>query len=227
MAGTNDEVTRGPLATERAYHGIRELILHQRLRAGERTSVAVLADRMNLGRTPVKEAITRLMAEGLMTVHDRRGTFVHEPTPTDMRDMFAMRKLLEGHAAGEAVKRVTSDQLDELDQLVARMEAESLRKAPSARSLSLFLEMDVELHRRIVGLAGNATLSRLYASLNLDLQIATYLQRHGPSMAIDRHREHVAMMEALGARDGARLGRRMFEHVDAVEHVVLMSMLDV
>ncbi len=227
MAGTNNDGTRGPLATEQAYHGIRELILHQRLRAGERTSVAVLADRLQLGRTPVKEAITRLTAEGMMSVHDRRGTFVHEPTPADIRDMFAMRRLLERHAAGHAVNRVTSDVLEELDELIAQMEVESLRKAPSVRSLSRFLGTDVEFHRRIVGLAGNATLSRLYASLNLDLQIATYLQRHGLSMAVERHREHVAVMEALRARDGARLRRGLVEHVDAVENVVLSSMLDV
>lgn len=226
MAVSSEEVPRAHLAAERAYHGIRELILQQRLRAGERTSVAVLADRMQLGRTPVKEAITRLTAEGLLTVHDRRGTFVYEPTRSDLRDMFAMRKLLEGHAAREAVTRVTRASLRDLDELVARMESESLRKEPSARSLSMFLQMDVELHRRIVGLVGNATLARLYASLNLDLQIATYLQRNGPSMAIDRHREHVAMIDALRAGDGVLLARRMGEHVDAVEQVVMASMID-
>lgn len=218
--------TRESLATEQAYHGIRELILHQKLRAGERTSVASLAERLQLGRTPVKEAITRLSTEGLVSVQDRRGTFVHEPSVKDVRDMFAMRKLLEGFASKEAVKHVTDAELDGLEDLLGRLEAESLRKAPSLRSLSRFLEMDVHFHRLIIQFTQNRALSRLYAGLNLDLQIAIYLKRHDPAMAADRHREHVQMMRALRARDADFLSRSLRGHAEAVEAVVLLSMSD-
>lgn len=226
MPAAATQQVKDALATEQAYHGIRELILLQKLRAGERTSVASLSERLHLGRTPIKEAITRLSTEGLVKVHDRRGTFVHEPSVKDIRDMFSVRRLLEGYAASEAVEHSTDQDLKELATILEELEVESLRKAPSMRSMSRFLEMDVHFHRVIVGCAKNDALSRLYAGLNVDLQIAIYLQRHGPSMAEARHQEHVQMMAALRAGDGELLRSSLLAHAEAVEHVVLASMAD-
>ena len=61
-------------AADQAYNGIIDLVLHHELRPGERTSVNLLAARLNLGRTPVKEAITRLQTEGVLSVAGRSGT---------------------------------------------------------------------------------------------------------------------------------------------------------
>lgn len=211
-------------ATEQAYHGIRDLILHHGLRPGERTSIALLAERLELGRTPVKEAVTRLTSEGLLIVHDRRGTYVNEPDEKHIVDMFEMRCLLEGYAAREAVEKVDPANLAALEGLLSRLEEESLRKEPSDRSMSRFLEADVYFHRRIIDLVDNDALSRMYAGMNLDLQIGVYLQRHVPAMAAARHQEHVRMVEALRQRDGALLEEILRDHARAVEQVVIASL---
>ena len=82
-------------ASDRAYSGIIDLVLHYELRSGERTSVNLLAKRLNLGRTPVKEAITRLQTEGLLSVAGRSGTIVKLINREETEQLFALRRALE------------------------------------------------------------------------------------------------------------------------------------
>src|SRR5690606_39498383 len=94
-------------AADQAYNGIINLVLQHELRPGERTSVNLLARRLSLGRTPVKEAITRLQTEGLLSVVGRSGTMVNLVTRKETEQLFALRRTLEAFAADEAVKNVT------------------------------------------------------------------------------------------------------------------------
>jgi len=77
LTKTTSPTKRPATATGQAYEGVLDLVLHYELRPGERTSVNLLAERLKLGRTPVKEAITRLQTEGLLSVAGRSGTTVN------------------------------------------------------------------------------------------------------------------------------------------------------
>lgn len=209
---------------EVAYKKLREMILRYQLRPGEKTSVARLASDMGIGRTPVKEAVTRLVAEGLLHVSERSGTFVTRLGSEDVQNLFALRKLYENYAAEPAIERVTEEQIDRMDKLLMVLEQESLSKQPSERSILRFIDIDVELHKEIIAAAGNPYLSRHYSLLNLHLQIATYLIRHHNEMAHERHKEHVAMVEALHSRDLPNLRKILSKHATEVECVILSSM---
>src|SRR6185437_3656381 len=105
-------------AADLAYGGIIDLVLNSELRPGERTSVNLLAARLDLGRTPVKEAITRLQTEGLLSVAGRSGTMVNRIDHTQTEHLFALRNVLEDFAADGAVKNITAEQLGRLRELL-------------------------------------------------------------------------------------------------------------
>ena len=94
-------------AFERAYDAILELIVRQELRPGQVTSVIALSDRLGIGRTPIKEAITRLATEGILNVRGRRGTYVARLEEQNVRHIFALRKLFENYAAPLAAANIT------------------------------------------------------------------------------------------------------------------------
>src|SRR3979490_1464128 len=103
-------------AADAAYSGIIDLVLNSELRPGERTSVNLLAARLDLGRTPVKEAITRLQTEGLLSVAGRSGTMVKQIDRDQTEQLFALRRALEDFAADFAVKNITAEDLNKIRQ---------------------------------------------------------------------------------------------------------------
>ena len=214
----------GSALADVAYLRIREMVLRRQLRPGERTSVARLAEAIGIGRSPVKEAVTRLSSEGLLEVSDRRGTSAVRLTMAEVDDLFELRKLFESYAASRAVERITDAELTELDELLKVLEDESITKPLAQQSVTRFIDADVKLHAMIVRAAGNAQLSRYYEMLNLHLQIADYLFRHHAGMREDRHRDHVAIVDALRRRDGTALATLLRSHSESVQHTILAAM---
>jgi DNA-binding GntR family transcriptional regulator len=217
------------LLADQAHDAIIDLILSYRLRMGERTSVVQLAERLSLGRTPVKEAIARLEAEGLLAVSGRSGTTVKEIDATTARQLFALRRTLEAFAVDDAIRLVTRAELDELRQLLAglrwRNDAPGLHQAAAS-----FVRNNVRFHAAIVACARNPTLDRLYAQVQLQAQIVSYIYRltesHKDQAMIDRYQQHKAIYQALEARDAETLRRLLEEHSATTEAAVLASLQD-
>src|SRR6185312_5441744 len=143
------QAKKGLSVADQAYSGIIDLVLHHELRPGERTSVNLLAARLKLGRTPVKEAITRLQTEGLLSVAGRSGTMVNRIDHTQTEHLFALRKVLEDFAADGAVKNITAEQLGRLRELLR-----DLREHPvgqnNIQSAAGFVRANVAFHALIV-----------------------------------------------------------------------------
>lgn len=213
-----------PQASELAYQRIRDLILRQGLRPGEQTSVVKLSTLTRLGRSPVKQAITRLQAEGLLNVSDRQGTFVRELDAKDVRELFAFRRLLEGYAAGLAAKRISERQLGRLAALLEILHNESIAKPPKDRSVVRFIDADVEFHRLLIAAADNDYLQRAYATLNLHFYIGRYLHTVHTHGSKDRHDEHIQMVEALKAGNASELEEVLMKHSNSVESSILSAM---
>lgn len=209
-------------AADTAYNAIVELILNQRLRPGERTSVNLLARRLGLGRTPVKEAIGRLETEGVLSVAERSGTTLNAIDEGAAAHLFAVRRVLEDFAAHDAVRHVTPERLARLHRLLKEMREASLDQV-GGNSPAKFVRANVAFHAEIVAAAGNPFLDRLYAQLQLQLQIVTYLIRQGfnKDAAELRQREHEAIVGALEARDAGRLKQLLRTHTATTEATVL------
>ena len=214
-------------ATDQAYNGILDLVLHHELRPGERTSVNMLAERLEIGRTPVKEAITRLQTEGLLSVAGRSGTVVNSIDAEQAAQLFSLRQVLEDFAAEEAVKHVTAKQLGRLKKLAQEMREHSLdNTGDRILSTANFVRTNVEFHALIVEASGNHFLLRLYSQIQMQLQIVTYLIHRGydPRAAERRQKEHEAIVRALAARDGKALKACLRSHAETTSKSLLVAL---
>lgn len=207
-------------AADLAYSGIIELVLNSELRPGERTSVNLLAARLDIGRTPVKEAITRLQTEGLLSVAGRSGTVVNRVDREQTQQLFALRRVLEDFAAESAVENVTQKQLAEIRRC--------LQKLGRSNTTAEFVRANVEFHSLIVAAAGNPFLIRFFSQLQIQLQIVTYLLRRGfdTKAAAARHREHEIIVKALEKRDAKALKEALRTHVMTTERAILATLTD-
>src|SRR5436305_14286372 len=110
------------LLADRAYVELRDRIVTLRIAPGAPIDEDLLGQELQMGRTPVREAIKRLSLENLVTVFPRRGTFASEINITDLAQISDVRVQLEGHAAYRAAERITAEQRSELDGLLAALE---------------------------------------------------------------------------------------------------------
>src|SRR5689334_10678668 len=106
------------LLADRAYIELRDRLVTLRIPPGAPIDEDLLGDELEMGRTPVREAIKRLALENLVTVFPRRGTFASEINITDLADISDVRTQLEGHAAYRAAERITEAQRVEMDELL-------------------------------------------------------------------------------------------------------------
>jgi len=218
MLERTPQTVKEPSAADIAYGGIIDLVLNSELRPGERTSVNLLAARLDLGRTPVKEAITRLQTEGLLSVAGRSGTIVKQIDRAQTEQLFALRRALEDFAADFAVQNVTAKDLQQIRKC--------LQKLGRSNSTSEFVRANVEFHSLIVATAANPFLIRFYSQLQIQLQIVTYLLQRGfDTKAADaRQREHAIIVKALEKKDARALKSALHAHALTTERAILATL---
>src|SRR4051795_3423161 len=113
----------GELMADRAYSQLRDRIISLAIPPGAPINEDELGSELEMGRTPVREAIKRLALENLVTVFPRRGTFASEINITDLAHISDVRQQLEGHAAYRAAERLTAARRAELEALLGRIDA--------------------------------------------------------------------------------------------------------
>ncbi len=202
-------------AADVAYNGIVDLVLNNELRPGERTSVYILASRLDIGRTPVKEAITRLQNEGILSVTGRSGTVVNQIDRKQAGQLLALRRALEEFGAETAVQNVTDQDIRHLKKCLAKL--------GKSGSNSEFVRTNTEFHSRIVEIAKNPFLVRFYSQLQIQMQVVTYLMERGvnPKEVAARQKEHVAIVSALESRDVRALKAALRSHILTTERALL------
>lgn len=138
-------------ASERAQAALREAILRGELAAGAHLGEVELAGRLGVSRTPVREALSRLAAEGLVEVHPHRGARVVSFSAQDLDGIFDVRLALEPRATGRAAARITDADLDALDDLARRMLAVG---APGPdQDLDALVPLNRDFHARLLDVA--------------------------------------------------------------------------
>jgi DNA-binding GntR family transcriptional regulator len=190
---------------------LRENILGRGFRPGDRLDVRTLAGQLGVSATPVKDAVTRLAAEGLVEVRPRTGTFVAELAADTVAETFEIRRALECLAAEHVVSRLTPEVLARFTAIVEALE----RPVATERDRAQHEQKNVELHTLLVESSGNRRLAELYRSLNAHLIVARVHSRRSPDDARleQERREHRAVLEALLARDAAALVSALDRHI--------------
>jgi DNA-binding GntR family transcriptional regulator len=202
----------GELLADRAYAELRDRIVTLRIAPGAPINEDALGRDLEMGRTPVREAIKRLALERLVTVFPRRGTFASEINITDLAAISDVRVQLESHAARRAAERLTPAQRDELDAMVAAIDGREGSGDPDT-----LMRLDASVHRFIYACAGNAYLQEtLERYLNLSLRIWYLVLDRLPHL-FDRVHEHRDLLLAIRAGDPDQAAAVMGEHVATFE----------
>ena len=187
---------------------LRVRIFAHELAPGTWIDEQTLAKEFGISRTPLREAIKVLAAEGLITMKLRRGAYVTEVNRGDLEQIFTILSLLEGQAAKEATTKAQEKDLNELDDMHLRLE-----KAAADRNLDQFFEVNVRFHERIIAIANNPWMTGVIADLRkvLKLQRKDSLSRTGRlQSSLSEHRE---ILKALLERDPIAAEQAMRTHL--------------
>ncbi len=190
MAGFEALNTRG--FSEEVHDILREKILSCELGPGQRLDVAQISVQLGVSRTPVKDALQRLSVQDLVEIHPRRGTFVTQISPDDVKETFEVREALELKACELAAGNLKPGTTGVLRDLNGRMFAPDLRFVDHA-------VLDSEFHRLIVESSGNQRLLRMYSGLKAHVQIARvhYRSTEWRSNSPNTAAEHNLIVDAL------------------------------
>lgn len=184
---------------------LRQRIFSRDLQPGSWIDEMKLAEEYGISRTPLREALKVLAAEGLVTMKVRRGAYVTEVNEKDLADVYHLLSLLESDAAGVVAARASAAQLQELRDLHAQLEA-------AAGDRERFFHINEQFHMRLLDIADNRWRSQMVA----DLRKVMKLNRHNSLFKTGRVEEslaeHRAVMGALLDRDAAAAVARMREH---------------
>jgi DNA-binding GntR family transcriptional regulator len=189
----------GPSLAELAYRQIHRKIIRCELRPGSEVTQGELTEATGLGRSPVREALARLAADGLVISRPRFGYQVSPITLTDIREIFGLRAVVESAAAELACERLDETALDRLDALCA---------PPSpADTVEAIMERNREFHLLIGRSAGNLRLAEVIERLVSESERFIFYQVQSGYPVQHVPVEHHRLAGVLRARDGAQAAR--------------------
>ncbi len=188
---------------------LRQRIFMRELEPGSWIDELKIAEEYGISRTPLREALKVLAAEGLVTMKVRRGAYVTEVSAQDLSDVYHLLSLLESDAAGVVAGKATEAELAELIALHAALEDAA---QPGTANADAFFAVNEQFHMRLLEIANNRWRDQMVA----DLRKVMKLNRHNSLLKAGRMEEslveHRAVMAALTARDAAATALRMREH---------------
>lgn len=183
-------------ASDRAVHRLRELILGGGYSPGERLGEVELAAALGVSRTPVREALRRLAAEGLVEITTNKGARVVAYPQADLDSIFTLRAEIEGLAARTAAERASTADIDRLDALAIRH-----RERAEAGALDEVYALNSQFHARLNGLAGSSVLSGTVANLVHSSVLLRTLHAFDEAAMRRSVNHHLEIVAALRARD--------------------------
>ena len=220
MSTTPDSV-----GTAHAYEQLRAAIVENRYRPGQRLIEQRIAAEFGLSRTPVREALRILEAEGLVVSERNRGAIVRPLSPTEVVDLYGLRIRLESYAAELAAERIDGDELAELVVAADRFgEVRLTTDTADLDGVRRLNEANRHLHDRILAAARHA---RLTAMLTRTVDIPLVFQAFstfGPAEVERSDLFHRLIVDAIQRHDGRRAARLMAEHITQGRDAVLDAM---
>ncbi|MCA3230832.1 MAG: GntR family transcriptional regulator [Cupriavidus sp.] len=202
---------------------LRAMIDDRTLMPGAWIDEVALAASLGTSRTPLREALKVLAAEGLVRLEPRRGCFVNALTERDLDDIFPLMALLEGRCAYEAARNALPGDMDALEGLHA-----DLVRYAQADDIDAYYETNYQIHEAIQRLAGNPWLSGVVSDLRKVLRLSRHKSLRLPGRIHESCAEHLSVFSALKAHDPEGAEALMKTHVlrqrgalrmlDAAEH---------
>ncbi|MEU8820084.1 GntR family transcriptional regulator [Actinoplanes sp. NPDC048796] len=181
-------------AAEQAAQTLRQEILAGTIPSGARLGEVELAGRLSVSRTPIREALTRLAAEGLVEIQPHRGARVVSRSDEELREIFELRLRLEPYAVQQAVPALSPEQLDELDALATEMIEAGDRDA--------LVELNRRFHSIFIEAAGSRPLADALRGVTHAPVVHQNFHNYTPEALHRSLHHHVEMVAAARAGDG-------------------------
>jgi DNA-binding GntR family transcriptional regulator len=222
----DDEPPLNRSASGGAVMLIRQAILDGRLGPGQRLTEERLAEDLRISRTPIREALRVLQAEGLLDWAPYQGSTVRTYDVDDLDDMYQLRALLEGNAARRAAQRITRADVTMLRASCDRFEALG---AATEENVQQIVEENLFFHTTVLTAAGSQRLAEMVRKvIELPLVYKSWIW-YSPNQKLISQHAHRQLANALAARDSDRAELIMREHVYEARDLLIarMSSLDV
>jgi len=217
MPDDSRPLERATLPQNAAGH-LRQMIFDGVLAPAERLNERVLCARLGISRTPLREALRMLAAEGLVQVEPNRGASVAPVARADIEAAFEVLGALEGLAGELAAARISEAEFAEIQALHFEMRAHHARGDRGA-----YFAANQAIHARIAAAGGNAVLAETFEKLNARVKRVRYAANLSRARWDKAVAEHDRMVEALAARDGAALRKILEAHLAGKRESVLAA----
>jgi DNA-binding GntR family transcriptional regulator len=201
---------------EQVAHRLRQMLVENRIAPGAKLNERELAEVLSVSRTPLREAIKMLAAEGLVELVPNRGAIAVELTEQDVLDTFEVMAGLEAQSGELAAERVTDAELAEIRAMHYEMMA-----AYTRGDLSNYYRINQDIHRAINAAAKNPVLTATYNQVNARLQALRFRSNQDGEKWKNAVKEHEKMVEALSARDPAAMRAVLMAHLNNKRDVVI------
>jgi DNA-binding GntR family transcriptional regulator len=201
---------------EQVYRLLKDAIERGELPSGSKLLESDVANQLNISRTPVREAINRLAAEGLVTLIPRRGAFVTSLDRKTIRELYEVREALEALAVELAVPTLQNERIEVLEQIL-----EQFAEALDRDDFEAHSRLDRVFHEHLVAFSDNSKLQELFQIIDGSIQITRWMHcdtRETFQAALEEHRRIVA---ALRARDREEAVRVVRAHIQRVKNDLL------
>lgn len=209
------EITRLGLHDQVAAR-LRTMLVEGLIQPGAKLNERELCEKLGVSRTPLREAIKLLAAEGLVDLLPNRGAIAVKLTEDDVINTFELLATLEGMAGELAAERITDAELSELRALQYEMMACYAR-----RDLSGYYRINARIHAAINKAARNPVLTNTYRAINARVQSLRFRTNQNEAKWAEAVREHEQMVEALSRRDAQAMRQLLMQHLRRKRDAVL------
>lgn len=206
--------------SNQAYEKIEELIVTMSLEPGSPVSEAKLSTMLNIGRTPIREAMQRLSREHLVSILPKRGIFIADLNPQKQLRVLETRRELERLICKKAAKRATPDERKEFERI-----AKDFKRAQKEKNEKLFLKVDKELNDLTVIAAKNEYAGSAMASLHGMSRRFWFGNFHHIENISDIATLHAAVAEAISKGKELEAGKALDKLVDYVEEFTKKTLI--
>ena len=201
-----NRVQRAESIAARTYRELRNALVRQAIAPGQRLVEADLAQQLGVSRTPVREALARLVTEGLVVVLPAGGMAARD-TRSELADIYGLRQVLEGYAARLAATRIEPEELDQLSRLAQQMDA-----SIDDGALDRYVELNNAFHLQIAAASRSPRLVRMINDYHEYFLTPRVLSRYDRAAMLHSQQQHEAIVQALRARDGDAAERLVRVH---------------
>ena len=201
---------------DEVYENVKTRIINHEIKPGERIIDKNLAEQLGVSRSLVRQALTILEKEDLVTSVPRSGFYVKEIKERDVVEIYEIRKILEKAATQKAVPNIPDQDIDKLNTIF-----ENAKKDLDKDKVLQFIKADNQLHKIIINNCGNERLIKLINSYNTYIAFYRVVDLSRVERAKEAYFEHLEIFKAVKARDVEKSVQLMTNHIENAKNIII------